>query len=151
METRYMKTLTMILLVLPFVTACISGPSKGQLDDEVRRLCAMDGGIKVYEMVKLPAEKFDKYDQIRVPAKWLAKPEDEYYYESSTSYLIKGNPELRQDHYKIYRRSDQKLLGESVVYSRVGGDIPGPWHHSSFMCPEDSNLVRRVFIQSGEE
>lgn len=87
-----MKTLLVILLALQFVTACISGPSKGQLDDEVKRLCAIDGGIKVYETVKLPAERFDKYGQIRVPAKWLGKPEDEYYSESSTNYLIREIP-----------------------------------------------------------
>jgi len=87
-----MKTLTMILLVLPLITACASGPSKGQLDEEVRRLCAIDGGIKVYESVRLPAERFDKYGQIRIPYKEIVKPEDEYYYESSTINLIKGNP-----------------------------------------------------------
>jgi hypothetical protein len=146
-----MKTLLMILLAVPLVTACTSGPSKRELDAEVDRLCAIDGGIKVYETVKLPAEKFDKYGQIRVPAKWLAKPEDEYYYESSTNYLIKGNPELRRYDHKLYRRSDNKIIGESIRYSRVGGDIPGPWHHSSFTCPQGSDLVQSIFIKSVEE
>lgn len=131
-----MKTLLVILLALQFVTACISGPSKGQLDDEVKRLCAIDGGIKVYETVKLPAERFDKYGQIRVPAKWLGKPEDEYYSESSTNYLIRGNPEMWKFHFKLYRRSDEKLIGETISYTRIGGDIPGPWHSSSFQCPQ---------------
>jgi len=27
--------------------------------------------------------------KIQIPAKWLAKPEDEYYYEGATNYLIK--------------------------------------------------------------
>ncbi|UJP04767.1 MAG: hypothetical protein LZF61_07845 [Nitrosomonas sp.] len=54
-----MKTLLVILFVLPLVTAC-AGPSKGQLDDEVWRLCAIDDGIKVYETVALPPDKFDK-------------------------------------------------------------------------------------------
>lgn len=145
-----MKTLLVILLALQFVTACISGPSKGQLDDEVKRLCAIDGGIKVYETVKLPAERFDKYGQIRVPAKWLGKPEDEYYSESSTNYLIRGNPEMWKFHFKLYRRSDEKLIGETISYTRIGGDIPGPWHSSSFQCPqkEDSGyLIREIFIK----
>ena len=37
---------------------------KERLDREVKRLCAIDGGIKVYETVKLPAERFDQYGQI---------------------------------------------------------------------------------------
>ena len=87
-----MKTLLVILLVLPFVTACISGPSKGQLDAEVRRLCAIDGGIKVYEMVKLPAERFDQHGQIRIPYKENLKPKDEYYKVWHVSYIKNGNP-----------------------------------------------------------
>ncbi len=146
-----MKILLSFLFVLPFISACASGPSKGQLDDEVRRLCAIDGGIKVYETVKLPPERFDQYGQIRVPAKWLAKPDDEYYYEGSTNYLIKGNPELLQLRTQFYRKSDNKLLGESILYVRRGGDMPGPWHPSSFSCPQSTDLSRRIFIQSTGE
>lgn len=145
-----MKTLLMILLVLPFVTACVSGPSKGQLDDEVRRLCAIDGGIKVYETVKLPAEKFDQYGQIRIPTKNRLKAEDDYYYEYSTSYLLRGNPEMVQYHFKLYRQLDNKLLGEAISYSRRGGDMPGPWLGTAFLCPEKtdiSDLKKQVFVR----
>ena len=122
---------------------------KARLDREVDRLCAIDGGIKVYETVKLPASRFDQYGQMRVPAKWLAKPEDEYYYEGSTNYLIKGNPELVQYHSKFFRRSDGKLLGEIINYSRRGGGIPGPWHMPAFRCPKDTSvdLEKEVFIK----
>lgn len=146
-----MKALLIILLVLPLVTACASRPSKGQLDDEVRRLCAIDGGIKVYETVKLPAEKFDQYGQIQIPYKGIIKPGDEYYYDFYTTYLIKGNPELRQYHSKVYRRSDNKVIGESISYSRVGGDMPGPWHSSSFLCPKNEGfnyLMKQIFIKN---
>lgn len=149
-----MKTLTMILLVLPLITACASGPSKWELDREVKRLCAIDGEIKVYETVKLPAEKFDQYGQIRIPYKEIVKPEDEYYYESSTINLIKGNPELLQLHTQFYRKSDKKLLGESVVYMRRGGGMPGPWHMPAFSCPEkedDGYLKRQIFIKGMKE
>ncbi len=57
-----MKTFFAFLSMLSLTAAC-AGPSKGQLDDEVRRLCAIDGGIKVYETVQLPAEKFVRYTQ----------------------------------------------------------------------------------------
>ncbi|HQU98534.1 MAG TPA: hypothetical protein PLV19_04165 [Nitrosomonas sp.] len=149
-----MKTLLVILLVLPFVTACISGPSKGQLDAEVRRLCAIDGGIKVYEMVKLPAERFDQHGQIRIPYKENLKPKDEYYKVWHVSYIKNGNPSLSRDHFQIVRQSDSKVLGESISYVRIGGDIPGPWHGSSFRCPENAGspfLTRQIFIRSNGE
>ena len=72
-----MKRISLLLLVSSIVYATFF-TEKARLDREVKRLCAIDGGITVYETVKLPAERFDGYGQIRVPAKWLAEPEDEY-------------------------------------------------------------------------
>lgn len=143
-------TLLLAIIILPLLSACSSGPSKKQLDDEVRRLCAIDGGIKVYETVKLPAYKFEKDGSIYIPSKQIAAEKDGYFYESSMILLRKGNPELRQYHFKVYRRTDGKLLGEAVSYSRVGGDIPGPWHHSWFRCPKDADIVdlnMQIFIR----
>ncbi|MCC8995956.1 MAG: hypothetical protein LM517_02605 [Nitrosomonas sp.] len=141
-----MKTLPMILLVLSFVTACISGPSKGQLDDEVRRLCAMDGGIKVYETVKLPAERFDKYGNVDIRSKGYTKQSDEYYLDGETIFLIRGNPRLLRFNSKIIRVIDGKVMGEFIQYARSGGDLPGPWHESSFDCPPlPSKLSSSIF------
>lgn len=146
-----MKTFFLFLLILPLVIACASGPSKGQLDDEVRRLCAIDGGIKVYETVKLPAERFEKDGSIYIPPRQMAKPNDEYYYDYFKHYMNQGNPEMWRSHTKVYRQSDGKLLGETVSYARRGGDMPGPWHESSFRCPqnEDSGyLMKQIFIKN---
>ncbi len=145
-----MKIFLSILLILPLITACASGPSKGQLDDEVRRLCAIDGGIKVYETVKLPTYRFDEYGQVRIPTKKRAKPEDEYYWDASRVFIRKGNPEMWKSQISVYRRVDAKLLGEAISYTRRGGDIPGPWHESSFMCPEKTDITdlkKQIFIK----
>ena len=150
-----MRTLIWILLLLPLVTACASGPLvKAELDAEVKRLCAIDGGIKVYETVKLPAERFDKYGNVRIPAKKDARPEDEYYIEWDVQYLKKGNPSFWRSHHRLIRRRDQKLLGESIMYARSGGDMPGPWHGSSFKCPEPTqgpSLESSVFSKGDEK
>lgn len=108
---------------------------KWWFDYQVRDLCAKDGGVKVYETVKLPAELVSEYGGARLPSKERAKPEDKYYYEMDVQYIKHGNPEMWRDNFKVYRRSDQKLIGESVKYARRGGDLPGPWHPSSFICP----------------
>ena len=147
-----MKISIALLLLLPLANACSSGPIvKAQLDAEVRRLCAIDGGIKVYETVKLPAERFDKYGGIRIPLKKDAKPSDEYYEEWIIKYLMEGNPSMSLDHFLVYRKVDEKLMGESVSYTRHGGDMPGPWHDSWFECPNDAGnqfLMRKIFIKS---
>lgn len=141
-----------VLLLLPFATACSSGPiAKAQLDAKVKRLCAIDGGIKVYETVRLPAERFDKYGGIRIPLQSEIKPSDEYYLEWKVDHLLDGSPSMRRDHFLAHRKSDGKLLGEAISYSRRGGDMPGPWHESSFRCPpdaDDQDLMLRIFIKS---
>lgn len=83
---------------------------KARLDREVKRLCSIDGGIKVYETVMLPAERFNKYGQIRIPYREIAKPEDEFYYESTMHYLKKGNPDMYQLNFKLFRINDNKFL-----------------------------------------
>lgn len=118
-------------------SACAS-PTRVDLDAEVRRLCAVDGGIKIYEAVKLPPDKFDDYGQINFfrPTQGESALGPEYLFNRETTYYRKGNPELWRTHYVIARRSDNKVLGELIEYSRRGGDLPGPWHESSFGCPD---------------
>lgn len=140
-----------LLLLVSLIVYAAFFTEKDRLDREVKRLCAIDGGIKVYETVKLPAERFDRYGQIQIPAKWLAKPEDEYYYEGATSYLIKGNPELLQLHTRMYHESGNTSLRESTLYVRRGGDLPGPWQPSSMRCPQSKNLSDYIFIPISEE
>ncbi|WP_145841177.1 hypothetical protein [Denitratisoma sp. DHT3] len=136
------------------LVACSSTPSKSELDAEVRRLCAIDGGIKVYETVRLPAERFDKYGNVRIPSKATAKPTDEYFYDSEDIYLVSGDPHMIKMITKMIRRSDGKRMGDAIRYGRGGGDIPGPWYPSSFTCPEISkdapSLESSIFIK-GEE
>ena len=56
------KLLGSLLIPLLCAYACASGPIvKAALDDEISRLCAIDGGVKVYEIVTLPADKFNKW------------------------------------------------------------------------------------------
>lgn len=147
-----MKTLATLLLLLPLATACASGPSKSELDAEVKRLCAIDGGIKVYETVTLPAEKFNKYGQINFykPTQGENALGVEYLYKRETTNSLHGNAEIRRDHIKIIRRSDGKLLGEFIHYVRAGGDMPGPWHDSTYHCPDltnSPNFESAIFIK----
>lgn len=160
--------LLLILNLFPLLlTAGCATPTQLALDAEVRRLCAIDGGIRVYEQVKLPAEEFDRWGmpkmyQERVENKAAYRHDDkrtvmefvmktrvdsarhgnvrveEYLLKSETTYYRRGNPEMWHTHVQITRRRDGKILGESKRYSRRGGDMLGPWHPSSFACPREA-------------
>lgn len=136
----------------------ISNGTKAYYDRQVRELCAKDGGVRVYEMVRLPAEKFNQWGQpnFRIPITPYTKLQDgdEYYLEWEMLSLKQGNPSLWRSHHRLIRRSDRKLLGENIMYARSGGDLPGPWHGSSLKCPEPSQppyLEASVFIKGDKQ
>lgn len=159
-----MKIFSSLLLILLLITACKT-PQKAYWDSEVDRLCAIDGGVRVYETVPLPPDKFNKWGQINFyrPTQDENTLGSEYIYKSDMRYYKKGDPgaqgvhmvAMKRDHIQIIRKSDMKLLGEVVMYYRAGGDLPGPWHHSSYQCPDRSiategALLEKVFKKSLE-
>ena len=127
---------------------------KLQLDKQVRELCAKDGGVKIYETVELTPDLLDWAGRIWIPDKAHAKPSDKYYTETDIHYYRQGNPDLSRRQYRIIRRSDGKVLGELVFYGRGGGDLPGPWHDSSFTCPDPTkipNFESSIFLKGSRK
>jgi hypothetical protein len=142
-------------LIIALLPLLLTGCEKDRLDAEVRRLCAKDGGVKVYETVKLPPEKFDNYGHIKITFEKYSKESDEYYYTWDVFYLKKQksstDSELWRSNHKIIRRSDKKILGESILYVRRGGDIiAGPFGPTTFGCGDiikSPDLERSIFLK----
>ncbi|MGN2393261.1 hypothetical protein [Pelomicrobium sp. G1] len=146
-----MRWLILVSLPLLLMASCAT-QTQMALDAEVRRLCAIDGGIRVYEQVKLPAEEFDKYSKRNwiLPTWEQMTLTDNYYVERETHYYRKGSPEVAKTVSRILRRSDGKVLGEYIRYGRGGGDLPGPWHGSYYLCPDptkSSGFETKIFIK----
>ena len=150
MEKPSMSAIGFCVISFVLLTGC----EKRLLDDEVRQLCAKDGGIKVYETVNVPPEKFDTYGRLVFWNPTLGENAlgTDYFVKEERKYLQQGNPEMERTHYEIWRRSDNKKLSEATIYSRRGGDFPGPWHPSSFSCPEpkDFGYIEKTFIRIGK-
>jgi hypothetical protein len=139
------------------------GCEKAALDRQVAELCEKDGGVKVYEAVRLPPEMFDR-DGNPFPG-WRGRSLGDrlgpaYRYLRETAYLKEGDPNqffsegvLSRYSEKIIRVSDNKLMGESVVYGRTGGEAILLGHPSGTMCPilksADKTLIRSVFLKKG--
>ena len=135
----------------------LAGGPTWSVDDQVRELCAKDGGVRVYETVKLPAEKFDEHGRpnFRIPYKAEVSPSDEYYYEEVITYIQSGNPSLQRSEYRYVRHRDGKVMGASVFYSRGGGGLPGPWYEPPLICPDPvkqrTNLITEVFVKGDDK
>ena len=153
---RILSTSFAVLSTSLLVSGCTT-PIQAELDAEVKRLCAVDGGVKVYEQVRLPPDRFNRYGQVNFYRATQGENGlgPEYLFRETEEYYRRGNPQMSRIHMQVIRRSDNKLLGETVIYVRGGGDLPGPWHGSSFACPpfeEAGNveLFRRVFVPSAQ-
>jgi len=121
-----------------------SGGRNFYYDWKVRQLCAVDGGVKVYETAPLKPEMLDWAGKIDIPEKNKMKTTDEYYGEFKIDYYRKGTPSVRRNCYRIIRLIDNKIMAESVRYERGGGQLIGPWHPSGSHCPTESSDIETL-------
>ena len=145
-----MKKLPLIFIFAGLSLLSLTGCEKHRLDAEVRELCAMDGGIKVYETAELPESEFNQFGQVS-------------FYQASTGSILlaeyelikneriyrSGNPRMWRTSFAIKRKSDGKIIGESVGYTRFGDGFEGPFHPTSFSCPEqfgETSLLKLIFV-----
>lgn len=141
-----------------FTAFWLSGCEKYALDRQMEELCQKDGGIRVYETVKLPASMFDQNGD-PFPD-WRNRSVENrlgpsYRFVREETYLKQGNPvngegQLLRLSWKVIRKSDEKLLGEAVRYGRSGGDFILLGHFSSKGCPPqlgDATVINTVFIK----
>jgi hypothetical protein len=147
--------------VLVVLTGC---GEKGAADTQMQELCAKDGGVKIYETVKLSKSEFDQWG-MPLGRYWANQSDPEnklgpnYRYVERSEFLrrgdtLRGEVQMFKSHQKIFRRSDGKLLGESVEYGRSGGDpfinrILGG-HPSSSSCPDGPNTFFASIFIKGE-
>jgi hypothetical protein len=95
--------------------------AKTRLDREVDRLCAKDGGVRVYETVRLPKENFGPDGDMFPPFKGLRGDKGRYGPDYTDvldfEILHAGNPALERKRLQIVRRSDGKVLERSSTTS----------------------------------
>lgn len=145
---------TLLVLSVYLLTGCAE---KHELDRQMEELCKKDGGVKIYETVKLPPEFFGTDGLIknteyrREGNKTFLKLASDFVLIEEVTELTKGDPlkgegRLSRVHFEIRRISNNSLLAEAVEYGRSGGDIWFFGQPSQAICPKESiNLVSKVF------
>lgn len=156
-----MKRLATLFVLLELLSGCVT-PTQMKMDEEVDRLCAIDGGLKIYETVGLPPEKFNKYNQINFykPTQGENTLGPEYIWKRDVKYLQSGgdpnaDPRMWRYHVEVIRRADSRVLGEFTSYTRYGGDPRFIFEHfgghsSHYSCPENVGevpLIDGVFFK----
>ena len=152
-----LRAVAPILVILLTLTTTGCERAKTRLDREVDRLCAIDGGVRIYETVTLPKEDFGPDGEVFPQFKGRPGERGRYgadYWDSlEVTVLIAGNPSLQRHRVAMRRRSDDKVLAEIIDYKRGGGDLPGPWEPSHYACPQSiqtGDFYRRIFLPKEE-
>lgn len=149
--------IVVVAILLPALTGC----ERWWLDWQMESLCKKDGGINVYETVTLPASEFSSTGQPFAKYVSIAEsPEDylgpNYRYVLNINIIVglqadatKGEGQLRRLYALIYRRSDDRLLGEQIWYDRSGGDgFTFGFQPSGKSCPNFTrDLAQSIFIK----
>lgn len=146
-----MRGVALILVFLLGITGC----AEYEIDAEMERLCKADGGTRVFVTIPLGHDQFDKFGQPVFYQVWPGiQPEDslgkDYKFNFEFTEVKKiRNVRLARSKSKIIRRSDNTILGQTVIYSSSGGwdRIPlseGP--RSECPSPPPADLVRSVFV-----
>ena len=128
---------------------------RDRFDAEAERLCAIDGGIKIYETVILPSDKFTRDGVPIIPGKEYRN--DFNYYQDSRYELLAGKmssgdgASLKRLVTRYIRASDRKVLAEFTSYTSGGGAMfAGYMHDYGYRCPAISDqreLLKKVFME----
>lgn len=161
-----MKIKHPILLAAGLVVAyMLFWPSeKDYLNAQMAELCKKDGGVKIYETVRLPAEMLNSAGNL-IEIKHITKNYDygtEYIVEYSGGYIWqekvidikKGDIQkdegwLTRNELKVIRISDKKVLAEAIQYSRAGGDRWNAGMPSQAHCPDGPiNIINAALLKN---
>ncbi len=144
------RQIALAIFVANSISGCGSPIEKASLDADVRRLCDVDGGIKVYEKVKLSPDNFNEWGQVNFfkPTQGENALGEAYLFQETIKILKSGDPELLRYHYRVFRKTDMKLLSETISYQRGGGDALGPWPASVFTCPPILNAGPNALLKN---
>lgn len=149
-----LRAIALLTVAVPLLSACsvtaIVNSYKG--NNEVRNLCKIDGGIKVYETAQIPPGEFPTI----IPDKGIPSWEPvrgviykKYRYTESYEYSQPTSLNIYRHKTTISRIEDDKVMGELVYYVRSGEpELPG------VHCPENvssEKLVNAVFVIPREQ
>jgi hypothetical protein len=147
-------------------TLLLASCHSADMERQMQALCKVDGGVRVYDSVALPASYFNNLGGVRdhssmptgrTDGSWFSRIGDDEYRVITTRTYVAGQPSLGynsgeslvRSHTGIYRWPENRLIGEEVTYEHGYGTRfsfgfqPGGTH-----CPKERrNLYAAVFRQ----
>ena len=111
-------------------------------DWRVDRLCKQDGGVKVFETDRLPAEFRMPDGNVDIEALYRAKPGRSFHLVHKWKAIKSDDPTITRLQIELVRGSDTKILGTAVSYIRPMQNIGVPFlHRQGHACPANARLL----------
>jgi hypothetical protein len=115
------------------------------VDWKLNKLCAQDGGVKVFITDKPP--EYLKLPDGNVDLAMLqgAKQGQPYYLQHKTNMLEVLGSEIQRTETKLIRHVDAETLGISIMYVRPGENVGVPiLYRRGYSCPSEGGLLQLV-------
>jgi len=149
-ECREKKTGIFHISALIFAVVFIGGCEQMRVDAQMEELCKKDGGIRVYEKVILPGDKFNENGGLIFFKTWN-KSGDGYKFLRTHDSIKSDKPSIDKNTFTIIRESDNRVLGVFVTYLRTGGGVlPRLGPDPTRRCPMgiyDDHFLNSVFVK----
>jgi len=151
------KAMPLLLVAITVASGCGLTPTSFTNVQEVDRLCAKDGGIRVYEQVTLPANRFHQaafgtleHGLIRREGRLGEKalgPEFRYVSESK-NIPASGGAHIQRVHTSVWRVTDEKLLGDATDYTYASGEATTPFRTAHSCTAFNGKLSSTALLKS---
>jgi hypothetical protein len=150
----WLLMIPVVIIVLLILTVGFYEGRKAYWNSKVREMCEKDGGVRVNETVQLGQQQYvlllNKFGQLSPPSEDRAGSDVPIVHRFTSTYIRRADPEVRRDELAVIRKSDNAVLGASISYSRVGGELFA-LHPSYFSCPERSTDLFSAVVQQRKE
>lgn len=132
--------------------------AKAYWDAKVNDMCEKDGGVKIYDTVRISNTEIQLLPkiggEIDIPNKSSAASTSPVYSEFTATDIRDKNPRVSRMESRIIRRADAKVVATWVMYSRSGADLrTGFSEPTSFLCPKPKLIrseLQRLFVIRGD-
>ena len=156
---RSVRIAAAMACLLAGCTAWVPG-RQGYWDGQVKEMCEKDGGVTIHSQVPISRADIDRHvlpmtgdGKLGVALKELAHPNAPVYATRAVTPIQRGGVNVGRIEWTVFRRSDQAIVANWIVYARSGGDPLGPWEPSSFRCPDQAKIMsdlQNLFVVESE-
>ena len=136
---KVIKYILIFPIVFIFFGLIFTELNKMYWDKKTQSMCDKGAGLTIYERVVVskkqsPSIKFSPRNTIIFPLEGREKEGDLFFRRYEHKDMSKWLLKIVKHQQSIVRRSDGKVLGARISYSRVGGDFPLGFEQSYFSC-----------------